>query len=262
MTAETTGIPAPDRRPGRLEGPVGDFPFYDGVPVSLSGARWLFVMAAVVVAFVVLVAPLPWPEGPLGSLIPAVLFAAIPLAALARVAPGHWTAIFGRVGGRELRLMIGFALLNVVLSMGVGILVRAVTDVTPNAAATALAAMGTVERVAFLARTLPQLLGEELVTLLPFLALLTLLTARLRVGRRRAVVVAWVVTSLLFGLLHLPTYDWNLVQCVVVIGTARMVLTLAWILTKNVWVSTGAHVLNDWFLFALSLVGAGLAGAG
>jgi hypothetical protein len=45
-------------------------------------------------------------------LIPAVLFPLIPLMALARVAPGHWTAIFGKVGGRELRLMIGFALLN------------------------------------------------------------------------------------------------------------------------------------------------------
>jgi len=37
------------------------------------------------------------------------------------------------------------------------------------------------------------------------------------------------------------------------------VLTLAWILTKNIWVSTGAHVINDWLLFTIGLVGAGLA---
>jgi hypothetical protein len=64
---------------------------------------------------------------------------------------------------------------------------------------------------------------------------------------------------LVFGALHLPTYDWNLVQCIVIIGTARMVLTLAYIVTKNIWVSTGAHVINDWLLLGMALLGAGLA---
>ena len=43
------------------------------------------------------------------------------------------------------------------------------------------------------------------------------------------------------------------------IGSARIVLTLPWILTKNIWVSTGAHIINDWLLFGLSLLGAGMA---
>jgi hypothetical protein len=60
--------------------------------------------------------------------------------------------------------------------------------------------------------------------------------------------------------LGLPTYDWNLVQCIVVIGSARMVLTLPWLLTKNSWVSTGAHIINDWTLFLMALLGAGLVG--
>jgi uncharacterized protein len=44
----------------------------------------------------------------------------------------------------------------------------------------------------------------------------------------------------------------------VVIGSARMVLTLPWILTKNLWVSTGAHVIDDWLLFTITLLGAGM----
>ena len=28
--------------------------------------------------------------------------------------------------------------------------------------------------------------------------------------------------------------------------------------TKNIWVSTGAHILNDWFLFTMPLIGAWL----
>jgi membrane protease YdiL (CAAX protease family) len=259
VTAIAPSALAPAQRLGRLEDPGRDFPFYNGVPVGLSGPQWLFVMAAVVAGFAVLVAPIPWPAGPLGAMIPALLFPLIPLAALARVAPGHWQALFGKVGWRELRLMFGFALLNIVVSFSVGAIVRAFADVTPNAATAQLGGMDTAGRIAFYAKTLPQLFGEEVVTILPFLALLVLLSHRFGVGRRGAVVGAWLISSLLFGLIHLPTYDWNVVQCIVIIGTARMVLSLAWILTKNIWVSTGAHVINDWLLFTLSLVGAGLA---
>lgn len=255
----TRGV-APGQRLGRLEDPDRDFPFYNGSPVSLSGGQWLFVMAAVVAGFAVLTLPLPWPTGPLGAVLPALLFPAIPLAALAHVAPGHWTVLFGRVGWRELKLMFGFALLNIVVSMSVGFIVHAMVDVTPNAATAQLVGMDTADRITFFAKTLPQLFGEEMLTLLPFLALLHVLSNRVGSGRRGAVVGAWLVSSLLFGLIHLPTYDWNLVQCVVVIGTARLVLTLPWILTKNVWVSTGAHIVNDWVLFTLTLLGAGLVG--
>jgi membrane protease YdiL (CAAX protease family) len=260
MTLDTPRALAPAERLRWLEDPGRDFPFYNGAPVGLSAWQWLFVMAAVAAGFAVLVAPIPWPAGPLGAMIPAVLFPLIPMVALAQVAPGHWKALFGRVGWRELRLMVGFALLNIVVSMSVGAIVHALADVTPNAATAQLSGMDTVGRIAFFAKTIPQLFGEEVVTLLPFLALLYGLTNRFGVGRKGAIVGAWLISSLLFGLIHLPTYDWNLIQCIVVIGSARMVLTLPWILTKNVWVSTGAHIVNDWLLFTVSLLGAGLAG--
>jgi hypothetical protein len=214
---------APGQRLWRLEDPVGDFPFYNGVPKALSGGQWLWLMAAVAAGYLVLVLPIPWPGGPFGALLPALLFPVIPLAALAHVAPGHWKVIFGAVRGRELRLMLGIALLNIVVSMSLGALVRVLMDVTPNAATAQLGGMDTTGRFAFFAKTLPQLLGEEVVTVLPFLAVLTMLSNRF--------------------------------------GTARMVLTLGWILTKNLWVSTGAHIINDWLLFGVGLLGAGLVGA-
>jgi len=244
----------------RLEDPASDFPFYNGLPTSISGRQWLFVMAMVVLGFLLLVLPIPWPGARVGPVIPAVLLALVPLMALAHVAPGHWKVLFGKVGTRDVRLMVGFALLNLVVSMSVGAIVRALADVTPNAATAQLSGMDTAGRIAFFAKTIPQLFGEEVVTLLPFLALLYGLTNRFGVGRKGAIVGAWLISSLLFGLIHLPTYDWNLIQCIVVIGTARMVLTLAWILTKNIWVSTGAHIINDWLLFGGGLLGAGLVG--
>jgi uncharacterized protein len=260
MTLDNPRALAPAERLRWLEDPGRDFPFYNDAPMGLSVWQWLFLMAAVATGFAVLVAPIAWPAGTLGALIPAVLFPLIPMVVLAQLAPGHWKALFGKVGGRELRLMVGFALLNIVVSMGVGAIVHALAEVTPNAATAQLAGMDTAGRITFFAKTIPQLFGEEVVTLLPFLAVLALLSNRFGVGRKGAVVVAWGVSSLIFGLLHLPTYDWNLLQSIVVIGTARMVLTLPWILTKNIWVSTGAHIVNDWLLFGVGLLGAGWVG--
>jgi uncharacterized protein len=263
-TSSTTAAPGTTRGPAaadrfaRLEDPGTDFPYYNGAPVAISGPQWLFVMAMVMAGFLVLQLPIRWPGGT-GQFLPAILMPAIPLAALAWVARGRWTAIFGRVGFREIRLMVGFALLNIVVSLAVGSAVNALTTVSANASAAQLAGMDTAGRMAFFAKTAPQLFGEEVITILPFLALMHLFANVWGAGRKRAIVGAWLVSSLVFGLLHLPTYDWNLVQCIVIIGTARMVLTLPWILTKNIWVCTGAHITNDWLLFGLGLLGAGLA---
>lgn len=260
MSSTTISLSATNDRFSRLEDPATDFPFYNGAPTSISGGQWLFVMAMVVAGFLVLIVPIDWPGGSLGQLIPAVMFPLFPLAALAYVAPGHWRAIFGKVGGREVKLMFGFALLNIVVSMSVGTIVFALTSVTPNAANAQLAELDAAGRVLYFAKIIPQLFGEEVITLLPFLALLQLFTRGFGLGRKGAIIGAWLVSSVVFGLIHLPTYDWNLIQCLVIIGTARMVLTLPWIMTKNIWVSTGAHILNDWLLLGAGLLGAGLAG--
>jgi hypothetical protein len=244
----------------RLEDPATDFPFYNGVPVSISGRQWLFVMAMVVAGFLVLASPIDWPDGAFWKFVPALLLPGVPLIALAYVAPGHWRAIFGKVGGREVKLMFGFALLNIVVSMSVGAIVLALFGASPNTSTAELAGLDTAGRIAYFAKTIPQLLGEEVVTILPFLALLQLFSKGLGLGRKAAIIGAWLITSILFGLIHLPTYDWNWVQCVVVIGSARMMLTLPWILTKNIWVSTGAHITNDWLLFLMGILGAGLVG--
>jgi len=249
-----------EERFARLEDPGTDFPFYNGVPVSISGRQWLFVMAMVVAGFLLLASPIDWPDGAFWKFLPAILMPGLPLIALAYVAPGHWKAIFGKVGGREVKLMFGFALLNIVVSMIVGAIVMALFGTTPNATTAELGELDTAAQIAFFVKTIPQLLGEEVITFLPFLALLQLFTLGLGLGRKAAIIGAWLITSILFGLIHLPTYDWNWIQCIVVIGSARMMLTLPWVLTKNIWVSTGAHIANDWLLLVMTLLGASLVG--
>ena len=59
-----------------------------------------------------------------------------------------------------------------------------------------------------------------------------------------------------FASIHLPAYNFKFLQCLVLIGSARLILMLAYMKTKNLWVSAGTHVINDWTIFTLVLVGA------
>ena len=229
-----------------------DFPYYAGQPVLLDGRSWLILMAALTLALVVL-AMLPLRDVP-QSLIPALLFVAIPLAALRLVAGPCWTALFRRVGLRQIGQMALFAVLTLAGSIGMGLVLSEAFTLSPNRVSESIGATTGVGLVARLVPTIPQLVGEELLGILPFLALLWLCVTRLRLSRRVGIAVALVGSALIFGAAHLPTYDWNWAQALLGIGTARLFLTLAYIASRNLWVSAGAHVLNDWagFLFAFA----------
>ncbi|MCU7374708.1 CPBP family glutamic-type intramembrane protease [Paucibacter sp. O1-1] len=233
-----------------------DFPFYNGQPVALSPLAWGLLMLAVVAGFAAL--SLPLPAGP-ARLIPALLFPLIPLLALRALAGPHWRALFRRLGPRELALALGIALLNIAVTVAIGWVVSRWIGAHANPAVEALGRESGGARALFFLQSIPQLLSEELLTLLPLLALLSWFSGHLGLPRRRALLLAWLLSALPFALAHLPTYQWNLAQCLLVIGSARLVLSLAYLLSKNILVSTLAHVLNDWMLFGGAIVLSGLA---
>jgi membrane protease YdiL (CAAX protease family) len=190
--------------------------------------------------------------------VPAVLFPVIPLAGLAWVSRGHAGCLFGAVGWRELKLMVLFALLNIVVSMTVGGMVRAAFGASANPAIATASELSPGGLLMFLTKTAVQLVGEEVLTVIPMLALLQVLVVRAGLSRAAGVRWAWLGSAVLFGLLHLPTYHWDVAQCVLIIGSARLVLSLAYLKTKNLWVSAGAHILNDWLLIFLGVIGSRL----
>ena len=241
-----------------LEGSSADFPYYQGQPHTVSLHQWLFILLMVLAGLLAVSLPVSWPAGAAGQFIPALLIVILPLAALASVSPAHWRVVFKAVTWRDVRLMLGFAVFNILFTFMLGWLLFSVSTVSSNPANNRLVEMDGAERLLFFIKTIPQLLGEELITILPFLAILSVCTQYLGCGRKLAILLAWLLSAVLFGMAHLPTYHWNWIQCLLVIGSARLVLTLPWIMTKNIWVSTGAHILNDWLLFALSLLGASL----
>jgi uncharacterized protein len=243
-----------------LERKGDDFPYYADNPPTISGAGWLMVLVATAIGFAALGTPLPFEDNIVTGWLRGVVFVTLPLLALARAAPGRWRAIFRRVGFRDILLMFGIAILNIAVTLAIGALLKTYGTVTANAGVAGAADLEGARLASFFAKVGLQMLGEELLTILPFLAILWYCHAKAGMGRNAAVLTAWLVSAVIFGLLHLPTYNWNIVQCLLVIGSARLVLTWAYVLTKNIWVSTGAHVINDWTLISSTVFLAPLAG--
>lgn len=229
-----------------------DFPYYNGVPVWISGPRWCLVIGACAVAFAMLCVPIRW--NLVTQFVPAVCLFAVPLGALAYVAPSGWRALFRKVRWHEVKLMIGIAALDLLTAASVAIALRHLLHANSNPVGVGLRHADWATRMAALAEMVPQLFGEEFLAIVPLLALMYLCHHKLGWSRRTALVLSWLVSSLIFGLLHLYTYDWNVPQCLVLIGGSRIVLTLGYVRTKNIWVSTGAHILNDLAIFSLSLL--------
>ena len=234
-----------------------DFPFYDGEPLDVAGWKWGVIILACLVGFSAL---LFYPAAnDLQSLVPRILFPAIPLAVFIGFTGRYWTALFRKLAGVDYLNMVVFWLLNLAVSGVVGFLVMIVFGANANPATDGLAEGGPLQIIAFYVGTGIQLFGEEIFTILPFLAVMYLLFTKAKLSRNTSVILAWLITAAWFGAAHLPTYGWNFAQAFLIIGAARLVLTLAYIRTKNILVSMGAHVLNDWTIFTIALVAAGAA---
>jgi uncharacterized protein len=224
-----------------------DFPFYDGYPVHVPIWKWALIVLACAAGFLTL--SLVPTSSNVQSLLPRILFTAIPLAVFIILTRPFWKAIFHKPTGRDYLDMVIFWLLNLAVSSLVGLIVARVFGANPSSATDNVLEGGPVDIAAFYVGTGIQLLGEELFTILPFLALMYIFYTKTKMTRTTSILLAWFITALWFGAAHLPSYGWNFAQAFLIIGVARLVLTLAFIRTKSIVVSTGAHILNDWATF-------------
>lgn len=232
-----------------------DFPFYNFLPAKVETWKWIVIILACILGFASVL--FIYFENQILNLIPRVLFTAIPFVTFAVLVKPNWRAIFRPLKWADVPTIVVFWLLTLGLSALAAFIVSGGNPVghfASNAATDTVLAGGFWGIVGFYLGTFIQLFGEELITILPFLAILYWLYSKAKLSRRTAIILAWVITAVWFGALHLPTYGWNVVQAIVLIGAARIALTLAFIRTKNILVSFGAHLLNDWVTFTLVLI--------
>ncbi|MHC9085522.1 CPBP family intramembrane glutamic endopeptidase [Luteimonas sp. RIT-PG2_3] len=238
--------------------PIDAFPFQPGGPAAFDIRDCAVVLLACALAFAALLdIPRAWP-GALGGWAAAVTFVVVQLAGLAIAVGAHWRTLFNRPTRRDVLFALGLLPFVSLLPAAVAFLVVGSPNLVANPALQAFGTMAPAVAANAFAATAVQLLGEELITILPLLCLLALLQ---RAGLRPwlAIGLSWLATSLAFGALHLSTYGWHMGQALLVIGTARLVLTGVFLLTRNVWASTITHIANDGAMMALAMLAASRA---
>lgn len=90
-----------------------------------------------------------------------------------------------------------------------------------------------------------QIMAEELFTIGLFMVIMIFGLRKLKVKRKNLVVAAILISSVIFSLLHLPGYNYNIVQCLLVVGLTRSIMTTAFFFKRNIMYSYIVHVLYN-----------------
>ena len=92
--------------------------------------------------------------------------------------------------------------------------------------------------------TLVSLMAEEILFVIPFLFVYN------NIGGNRIfkIIMALLISSIIFGLAHLWTYNFNLIQCLFIIGMLRIPMSLPYIWRKNLLLTYIVHLAYDWII--------------
>lgn len=151
---------------------------------------------------------------------------------------------FGKLFKKFKKRDIGIIILTIIMSYILAILSSiGGVDLVENPI-TDFISKDNIVQILFL--TAIQLIGEEILFVIPFLFTYNKLKKNMK--NKYSVLIAWIISSLFFGMLHLQTYSFNFYQAFIVIGAVRMGMSWSYIKTKNLNVSYIAHVLYDFII--------------
>lgn len=102
----------------------------------------------------------------------------------------------------------------------------------------------------FIVSTMIQFIAEEIIFIIPFLFVINKLRTK---NEKLKTLAAILVSSVIFGAMHLTTYNFNILQAVLVISIIRTGLSMSYVLSKNLTVTYLVHMIYDWVLIGIYL---------
>lgn len=102
----------------------------------------------------------------------------------------------------------------------------------------------------FIVSTMIQFIAEEIIFIIPFLFVINKLRTK---NEKLKTLAAILVSSVIFGAMHLTTYNFNILQAVLVISIIRTGLSISYVLSKNLTVTYLVHMIYDWVLIGIYL---------
>jgi len=220
----------------------------------LTARHWLLLITSVFIAAACLIGIPYLINGKIAQALAILLFTAMPIATFAFVSQDKGRSLFRPLTVRSLFQALGFGVLTFAIAIITALILAKFIETSSNPGLHNLHNLSTGEIIIFFLFSIPQLFGEEMITIIPFLGIYCLCKHYFHLSHRLSVFISLFLSCIWFSIIHLPTYNWNFIQVLGGVGIVRIVLTLAFIVTRNLWISFGAHVINDWIMFALSLL--------
>ena len=169
------------------------------------------------------------------------------------VSKGNFRLIFKKPQNSDIPVVIICVVVYIIFTLAMAFVLNALGF---NLATNSVGGEG-ISSIVILFTILVQLIGEELIKVIVFLISMGLIYHFIK-DRKISVIVSIAVACIVFGLVHLGSYNGNIVQCLLVIGLGCVIHFYLYIKTKNIVNSYLTHLLIDLFLFLPSFFATGL----
>ena len=219
-----------------------DFPFYNGIP-KLSKFDWfVFILGPVLTVLLIfgVFFYIPGMEYVLTDFSIPILFCLVLLIPVAYVCKGNLGIFFKKPKLGDFKIIILCFIANTIFTIAMYLILTYLGFGLESSSATLAQPTSSFDTILLLI----QLVGEELFKVSVLICVMAFIY-HYTDNRKIAVVISTICTMIVFGLIHLESYDWNLVQCLLVIGLGAIFDLLPYLKTKNVVNSYILHVLID-----------------
>ena len=220
-----------------------DFPFYNGKPL-LSLKDWFILLLGVILYIAIISGVFDVIPG--FSDMPNILLSIIhflvlflPVFCCCR---GKIGLIFRKPKLKDMKVVILCFVAYILFSSVMKILLGMIFTMPGNSVATS-GGTGS-EVILMIISMLIGLMAEELVKVITFLLFMTLIF-KYTENRRTSMTMGIILCCIVFGLLHLRAYAFNLVVCLLIVGVGCIIHLYPYLKTKNIVNSYLTHIMID-----------------
>lgn len=235
----------------KIDDDFWEFPFYSGKP-QISKLAWAILVIIVLLEISMI-------AGLLGFLpiymIPKEIMSILPcivlLLALAYACKGKLGMFFKIPTLNDVKLIIVCYILSMIYSL-VAILGLTALGV-PTAANTAIPTQSIYPMASNAVIMLIGLMEEELFKIIMLIILMAAIYYFTK-NKKLSVIIGVFLNLMIFGLCHLSAYNYNVIQCIVVIGLGSFFNLFVYLKTKNIVNSYIVHVLIDFLFDSIGII--------
>ncbi|RAP52921.1 MAG: hypothetical protein BZ138_02130 [Methanosphaera sp. rholeuAM270] len=209
-----------------------DFPFYNGIP-NLSIVEWIILaLAPILVALITIYDLFPY-----GTI--QICYFLVTIIPVAIVCHGKLGLLFKKPKLNDFKVIIVCVILYLVWGAVAALIGKSLgfTVVQNGMAATPLSIWDAV-------LVLIQLMAEDIFKVSILLIAMALIYYFTK-NRKTALISGILASMVIFGLIHMGSYNNNLYQCIAIIGMGTVIHLYPYLKTKNIFNTYFTHIIID-----------------